>query len=225
MSLLPNDAEQGPCLQFLAPGLVHTLGNALFRAQGRVQLLQARDAGGLQREQREIQDALDRLGQGLQILRWLSGEPGGAPVQAGILLQRLAECLRVTLREHGLLLECLHSARQSPVAVHGGTFYRSVVTATRVLAMQAPEGCGGTLRLDLFAQEADRVLVRVDLLPDPTLLPFPVDADQCAARAQAEIRDCSVVVTPLRGAPALVVAIPATSEILREPSRSLDATI
>lgn len=93
-------------LLFVAPGIAHLLGNALFTVQGRARLLSmaAADAEA-PREQIEadaeavLEGATRSLG-ALAALRWLLGE-SRQPAPLQLAFQELAEVLRVPLRDHG----------------------------------------------------------------------------------------------------------------------------
>lgn len=98
-------------LWFLAPGLSHLLGNALFTVQGRARLLAmatsdgATDPAQLGDDVHAILEGSARAMVSLSVLRWLLGE--GKPVSAacGVVVRELAEVARVPLRDHAMSLE------------------------------------------------------------------------------------------------------------------------
>jgi hypothetical protein len=93
-------------LLFVAPGIAHLLGNALFTVQGRARLLSmaAADAES-PREQIEadaeaVLDGATRSLGALASLRWLLGEHR-QPEPLSAALTELVEILRVPVRDHG----------------------------------------------------------------------------------------------------------------------------
>lgn len=214
--------ELGDSLRFLAPGLAHHLGNALFRVQGHAQLLTSGDTE-VQRERRAILEAVDRAAHAVQLLHWLLGASAQPPAQAGILLNRLCECLTAPLRERGLRLETRHTSHETPVTVDGTVFCRSLLVALRALLRQAAEGCGGCIQVDLLAQDAVRVQVRLELQPGPAQLPFRIDAAACAQELREMLMAVGVRAAAAPAGRALLLDIPGCREpaTLSQPSRAL----
>ena len=131
----PTDRPQharSETLGFVAPGLAHQLGNALFAVQGHAALLRSQEPEFL-RERNGMLAAIERAEQALQVLQFLVGLEGRGPQQPGILLHRLAEMLRVSLREASLALELGHGSRQTPRPVAPAPFCRGVLAAVRHL--------------------------------------------------------------------------------------------
>ncbi len=93
-------------LLFVAPGIAHLLGNALFTVQGRAKLLSMAAAEeGTARDQIEsdadavVEGATRSLG-ALAVLRWLLGEIR-QPAAVGLIVHELVDVLRVPMRDHG----------------------------------------------------------------------------------------------------------------------------
>jgi hypothetical protein len=181
-------------LQFLAPGFLHQLRNALFAIQGQAQLLGSSTAASRAgsragstpaRQRTEILAATKRAQAAVQVLRYLS-EDGGA-VQAGILLPRLVDVLRVPMRERGLVVSCQHSSREAPVRVNGTLLSETVVGALKAIAERLPTGFGGSIRVDLCAQDQDKVEIVLELVAVSGQLPFQVDLLAVQQELQAAI--------------------------------------
>jgi signal transduction histidine kinase len=173
-------------LQFLAPGFLHQLRNALFAIQGQAQLLGSSTAASAPAKQRtQILAATKRAQAAIQVLRYLS-EDGGA-VQAGILLPRLVDVLRVPMRERGLVVSCQHSSREAPVRVNGTLLSETVVGALKAIAERLPTGFGGSIRVDLCAQGQDKVEIVLELVAVSGQLPFQVDLLAVQQELQAAI--------------------------------------
>ena len=96
-SLEPLQLSRGDLLEFLAPGFVHGLGNALLIAHGQSQLL----ALGAPAAPIAIRDACRRALRGLSVVRALLGDESNNPAAAE-LFSDLVEQLRVPLRDVGL---------------------------------------------------------------------------------------------------------------------------
>ena len=185
----PTDRPQharSETLGFVAPGLAHQLGNALFAVQGHAALLRSQEPEFL-RERNGMLAAIERAEQALQVLQFLVGLEGRGPQQPGILLHRLAEMLRVSLREASLALELGHGSRQTPRPVAPAPFCRGVLAAVRHLTQAVRSAGAGSIRLDLTAQHAGAVSVQVEWHPPKGALPFPVDIGSCAVAVQREV--------------------------------------
>jgi hypothetical protein len=192
-----RDSSANDLLGFLAPGLLHHLGNVLFTIQGNAQVL-GLGASETGRAKGAILRAAERGGQALAVWRHLLGDTTSAPVQAGVLLAQLAELLRVPVREAQHALDVRHGARQSPVLVDGALFSTVVVATARALIAAAPPGLGGSVVVDLCEQRPPVATVRVHLQPPAGALPFPVAGGALAAvvreaaarvRGRVQVRD------------------------------------
>lgn len=183
-----DGANQGrsETLGFVAPGLAHQLGNALFAVQGHAALLRSQEPEFL-RERNGMLAAVERAEHVLQVLQFLVGLEGRGPVQPGILLHRLAEMLRVSVREASLGLELGHGSRETPRPVAPASFCRGVLAAVRQLTAAVRSAGAGMLRLDLTSQHAGAVCVQVEWHPPKGALPFPVDIANCALAVQREL--------------------------------------
>lgn len=171
------------------PGLVHALGNAVFTVSGHAQVLGV-GSSDVQRDRGAILRATDKARGLLEILVYLQDEaaPAGAPVQAGIVLQRLCEVLRVPLRQRGLGLRFVHSSTESPLHADGRTLCVAVGAALRRALEALPAGIDGALELDLTAQRRGRIVVATRVVSGPASLPFPVDLGPAAVELDAALR-------------------------------------
>lgn len=170
-------------LEFAAPGLLHGLGNNLFSIHGHAQMLRGGDTD-VAREKAAIVKASEKALNALAILRYLVGEGGPEPApQAGVLLLRLFETLRVPLHEAGLQVQFSHGSGDAPVSVEGQVLCQSVVTVLRALAIDVPPGLQRAVVVDLAAQGAGGAEVVFRVAMRPSFLPFPVDLDKLLANA------------------------------------------
>ena len=169
----PTDAVRARLLEFVSPGIVHGLGNAVFSIQGHGRQLGA-GGGDLATPRQAILGAAERAQRTLDYYRVVIGVRGWVRGQAGILLRQAADVLRVPLRENGLSLELRHTARSTPVFVDAWDLYWPVSWAAASLLEEVPVGFDGVLALDLLQQNGTGVTLRVALEPHSALLPFPV---------------------------------------------------
>lgn len=168
-------------LDFVAPGLLHSLGNQLFAIQGSAHVLGASKQTGRFRE--TILEACGKAEHALEVLRHAGPANADPPrvEQAGILLVRLADVCRVPLRERGVRLELAHSSKDSPRRVDARTFVRALCEVLRCVAIEVPACYAGELRVDLSDQRGAGVAVDLALRADPGCLPFRIG--MTAARA------------------------------------------
>jgi hypothetical protein len=196
----------GRALGFLAPGLIHWLGNSLFAIQGHVQMLglrsqePSRTVGEIMKGSRRAQHALD-------LLRHVVAEDGGTAVQVGTLLPRLCELLLVPLRDHGVRIEYRHSSHESPVAASGAVLCLSVVEVVRMLVGRLPPAFRGELQVDL-ARQADWIELRLRLVHARDLLPFPYESGSFTAQLEAGLADLGARLRAEPDGRTLVLGIP-----------------
>ena len=174
-------------LAFLAPGLLHHLGNVLFTIQGNAQALGTVDAPA-SRELTAVLGAVERGAHALRVLRGLLGDPAAPQVDASTLLDQLGDLLRVPVREARQSFELRHSARRLPVLVDPSEFCRTVVDLVQGLVAILPNGVQGTVVVDLFDQGEGHVTVRVAFQPPAGALPFPIATDELRLRLQQDVR-------------------------------------
>lgn len=190
-------------LLFLAPGLLHSLGNMLFTIQGNAQALGSGDGG---REAQAILAAVERGSATLRLLRSLLGDPGASPLPFGLLLGQLAEVLRVPLRELRLGLEVRATARETPTAVDPTDTALLLLEAVHGLVTRLPAGVAGTVVIEPVHYAAQQAIVRLFFQPVPGTLPFPLPIAEL-------LGDLAPVRTRLRSRPrlqALAMGVEAT---------------
>lgn len=164
-------------LWFLAPGLQHQLANALFAAQGQLQMAALDDL-----RTRPVIDALRRAQGVVAVLRHLL-PGGGAPIAVGAAVHTVAELVRVPLRDRGLRLVTLDPA---PGVADASSLVPALVTTVRHVAAAIPFGLAGSIGLVVTADDHSlRLRWRVD--PAPGQLPFRLDWSAVAARLGAEL--------------------------------------
>lgn len=175
-------------LWYLAPGLLHQLGNALFTVHGRARLLAdglgADDGAGT--DARAIVDGAARAQQTLAVLRWLCGEAGPEPQPVAAVLPALADTLRVPLRDRGI--ELRHDASTDPkqLAVVPTPFCRLVIAACQAMSQSASASPAGALVLQADADGA-HVLLSLSLVQAPGALPFPLEHTRLQELLRAEL--------------------------------------
>ncbi len=127
-------------LWFLAPGIAHLLGNALFTAQGRARLLATGVEEGTSTTAQVAEDAravLDGTGRaflGLSVLRGLLGEGKTTAVPCGSALHDLADIARVPLRDHAMELDLHVEPGCEDELVDAPELFTVLTTAFRLLA-------------------------------------------------------------------------------------------
>jgi hypothetical protein len=175
-------------LAFIAPGLLHHLGNVLFTVQGNAQVWNG--SGDPVRERTAILSAVERGAHTLRVLRCLLGDPAAAPVSATDLMGQLNELLRVPVREAHHALELRGSAfkvaKPAVVPVDPSDFCMVVVEAVRSLVGVVPTGVHGTVVLDLCGVSARNTTIRVLFQTPPGALPFPLAAGELLERMRSE---------------------------------------
>src|SRR5690606_1183099 len=113
-------------LEFLAPGIAHSLGNSLFTIHGNARTMGLN--GQATRQRNAILDAASRAEQVLHVLRLVTrDEVDGVRDQAGVLLKRLVLLCTLRMRERQLALRLAHTSKETPRAVDACRFARAVV--------------------------------------------------------------------------------------------------
>lgn len=161
-------------LWWLAPGLAHQLGNALFTLQGRARLLAMAEPGRLADDSRAIQEGVERAGASMHLLRWLIEDGRSQAVPVAHVMQHYAEAARVPLRDHGVVLEIEGFAEAPSATIDPGPFCRLLTAALRELCASAA-GAHGTVRIGLAVD--GEVRLRLDFVPAAGSPPVPRDAD------------------------------------------------
>lgn len=173
-------------LWYLAPGLAHQLGNALFTLQGRARLLASAEPLQVGEDCRAIQDGVERAQAGLNMLRWLLDETRSSPVPIASLLHSLVEVARVPLRDRGLVLELDEAADTPPALVDPGPVCQLVSAACRVLAANLPGMPQGRMAIG-FRVAGGEIRLSFHLRPSTGALPFPRDPAHAAEALHAEL--------------------------------------
>lgn len=176
---LPSD---GDLMAFLAPGLVHALGNHLFAIQGSAHVLKEGKAG--LRERGTILEASNRAQQALDVLRLLATpDEDPAPVeQPGVLLTQLAPLCAVPLRERGLRHHLdFASPRSRPRGVPARRFVRAYLGLLQRVSEGLPPFVHGTLTTKFLRQDPDAVTFEIGIEFAAHCLPFPIDLDGMVA--------------------------------------------
>lgn len=171
--MVVGDTRDSGQLEFLAPGLVHALGNQLFAIHAHAQVLGG-DGGHLARERRAIVDAVTRAERALECLRWFTEGPRRCAERIDRLVETLCNLCHVTLRERGIHArhEVVGGATRLVDAV---PFARALVEVLRALVERMPPGVAGELALEVHEHGDDLVDVRVSLRVASASLPFPID--------------------------------------------------
>lgn len=189
--MTPNGPSQ--TLWFLAPGLAHLLGNALFTVQGRLRLVATATPEDLPTDLRAMHDGVDRVQAGLQLLRWLLDEGGSAPAEAGTVLRTLVEVARVPLRDRGIGLSLEVVEGGEPALVDPVALCRIVTAACRAQANTVHGTPHASMQL-AWRGSAERGEVRVgcSLLPGEAGPSLAREAALCADALRAELPELAV---------------------------------
>jgi len=204
-----SDSHGNGLVDFMLPGLLHGLGNAVFSIQGFAQLLGTQQGDG-ERERTAILEASDKARAALVVFHQISGEaPVDAPgVPAGQALRRLGEFLAVPLRDSGLRLQIADPSSDEAVSVDGTALSCAVVEVLRHAAGGVPSGFEGSVQLAVTTAPGGGVTVVITIAASASRLPFPVDLGRVADSACDCLRDHGVaVVGPIEGS-TLRLAIP-----------------
>ncbi len=183
---MPQSNGPAATLWYLAPGLAHQLGNALFTLQGRARLLAAADPARVADDCRAIQEGVDRASAGLNLLRWLLEEHRPAPVPIGVLLHSLAEVVRVPLRDRGIGFEIHATAEAVAPPVDPGPVCQLLTTACRLLAAHLPGMPPGRMAL-AWTPIGGELRLQFRLQPATGESAFPRDPARTGEALQAEL--------------------------------------
>ena len=184
-------------LWYLAPGLVHQLGNVLFAVQGRAQLLPA----GADRD--GIVDAARRAQHAVQVVRWLLGEGEPASIAAGPAVECLVELLRVPMRDAGLALAC--GTAGSKARVDATRLARLACAGCHAIAATTPPA--GRLTLDCAPHDGE-VALHFRYAAAPGSLPFPLAVAIIAEKLRAPLDAAGAALALTPGAPTLTIRWP-----------------
>lgn len=171
-------------LWWLAPGLAHQLGNALFTLQGRARLLALGEPGRLADDSRAIQEGVERAGATLHLLRWLLDDGRTVATPVVEVLQIYAEAARVSLRDHGIALEVAADGEPTVALVDPGAVCRLVTATLREFAALVG-GTHGTLRIRLQVQ--GEVHLGFDFVPAAGSPAVPRDAELLLDRLRTDL--------------------------------------
>ncbi len=167
-------------LAFLAPGLVHQLGNHLFALQGQAQLLPEAHAELRQ----SMLAAVARSGEVVRLLRAIVGDPAPPRLPPEQALAPLLEVARVALRERGhqLVWHGAHSGGSDQA--DAATVVVATAQALTALVAALPDGLTGTFTVECDTSPAATIL-RVRFTARAGALPFPLGLDGIDARLAA----------------------------------------
>lgn len=168
-----------PSLAFLAPGLLHQLGNQLFAVQGSAQLLPD-DAVNLRAR---ILAAADRGSETLRVLRALLGDPAPLRLPLERAMAPLLDVARVALRERGHRLDWRSTPAAAGVAVDAGVVVERAAQTLCLLVEVVPEGTTGTFVFE-GAATAPATVLRLCFEPASGSLPFPLPVGEVRERLQ-----------------------------------------
>jgi hypothetical protein len=170
-------------LAFLAPGLLHQLGNQLFLVQGCAQLLPEASTD----IRASILAAAARGGETLRLLRALVGDPVPQRLPLAQALAPLVDVARVSLREHGHQLTVPASAAADATPVDAGVALAYTAQALCLLVGVVPAGVTGRFSV-ATGTAAAAALVTVRFEPAAGSLPFPLATAEIGARLQQDAR-------------------------------------
>lgn len=171
-------------LAFLAPGLLHQLGNQLFALQGFAQLM-ADDAGPLRER---MLAAVARSGEMLRVLRTALGDAAPVRLQLEAALEPLVDMVRVALRERGHQVQWSTTLGGRSIPVDAGAVVAAVARGAHLLAGAVPDGMVGVFAL-VGDEIDDRAVIRIRFTPAAGALPFPLTTDALAAACTNAVAD------------------------------------
>ena len=169
-----------PSLAFLAPGLLHQLGNQLFAIQGSAQLL-PEDAVTLRPR---ILAAVQRGNETLRVLRALLGDAMSPRLPLAQALEPLLQVARVSLRERGHRLEAPGSPADGGM-VDGAAVVAGTAHAISLLVELVPSGVAGTFSVQ-GAMTAGAATVAIRFAPAAGSLPFPLATEEVRLRLERD---------------------------------------
>ena len=178
--------ESSKLIHFLAPGLLHGRGNNLFLIQGNAQLLGNETA----QLRSKILSSCEEAAVSLELCRCVlvggSGPDRGRG--AGVLLGRLLELLRVSLREHGLGLSWKEEVHQANLEVNAQQLCRTTIQAIWLLVENLPDGLEGQLQVGLDCKDPGHVELCLELVQDASQLPFGANLTVVVSKLQDELQ-------------------------------------
>jgi len=213
------DRAAAELLRFVAPGVLHGLGNSLFAIRGHAQLLRGTESE-VGRSRGAILNASEKALKGLDVLRYLAAESEDlATSQAWILLHRLCDFLRIPLLERGVTLVFGRNSSETPMRVEGTALCQCVVELLRQLAERLPSSFQGEALVDLAARRRGAVAVAVAVRSGPAQLPFPVDLAGALSAAARLLEHHGVLVETMSEEQQVRLLVPAAT-IKREPQQT-----
>lgn len=167
-----------PSAAFFLPGFLHQLGNLLLTVQGNAIQL---DGATAPRARQAILAAAHRGAAGLQVMRFLLGEPTHGAAHPGQLLAMLVELGRVSARDFGLTIDLRgeHAATQHQVET--GAFLPGTARLIEQMVALLPTGAAGRLVVPLRS-EPGATVVGVEFAAAQGSLPFPLATGALADR-------------------------------------------
>ena len=175
-----GDPRTARMLQFLAPGFLHGLSNALFAIRSYGTLLAQRGAHGACEPGSEpgmaedpaadlaaIQEAGSRAGDALAIYRlFVEADGDDSHRAAGPLLRELLAQARITLRDRGLRVEVEDAAYETTRSLPARDFAFSLVQALVELDDELPDGFQGRVTVAWDgAEDAPAPALRIRAVP------------------------------------------------------------
>lgn len=190
------DRPNPETLSFLTPGLVHQFGNLLLSIQGNAQMLGSEtDSRGVA----AICTAVERGSASVEFLRYLTGEPAMGVLPIGTVLERLAELLRIPVREHDQAFDLRHGAGASPLVDAGHTVVLTA-EAVRRLVQLVPPGVKGKVVVAWEDTSPGATTVTIAFETPAGTLPFPLRDEGGLAELSllAARRGSGVACSPVR---------------------------
>jgi hypothetical protein len=169
-----HETRRAQLLEFLAPGFLHTLGNALFTIQGNAQIL-GRLPDTMRRQREEILAGCARTREALLVYRVIADPaPEGDGLLLGTSLPVLIDMLRVALRERGVGLRVTGPLPVAPVTVSRKGLVVGLVATCHALERGLRGGFDRELELRMQAAGVE-FGVEFQALLAPERLPFTLD--------------------------------------------------
>jgi len=169
-----NSQARIELLDYLSPGFLHGMCNALFKIQGQAQLLGAGAAGDSAAAGPGIMAACHEAAEAVEIYRLiLDPELPSEPVAAGPLLRDVVHLVRGRMQEGGVQVAWDETLESLNYAVRRRDLVLPVVTAMHRFSTALPTGFEGKLTVSAWWDTG--LGVELNLAPSKGCLPFEVD--------------------------------------------------
>lgn len=194
-------------LEYMAPGFLHGLCNALFKIQGQARMLDRDSSTGSVPAGPDILATCHEAAEAVEIYRIiLDPEVHSEPVAAGPLLRDVATLLRGRLQEAGIQIQWDEALESLTHTVRRCDVVLPVVTAMHRLSTALPTGFEGNLTI--HARWDDGLEVDLGIVPSTGCLPFEVDLAEAIRDASESFLGSAGRVAESQSGLGITIAVP-----------------